>query len=218
MRPFCATCCREPESRLPPPGRRGRRAHACAHRGQSDFSQPIGRRRRAAERFARPLKRLPRYSKVPRLSDWYVTQPDHGRISAELAAAFDSRKVPRLDEAVVRAIAMHDMGWMPYDGDITAPHAPSKLESGVARVICQHRAGDLFAGVDGFDPGGAEHRAAGRIDRERALCAAHPSLSGQRQRDAGAARAGGGVSAARGGAGGAPAAAGRRCRWRRSRR
>ena len=67
-----------------------------------------------------------------RLNDWYVTQPDHGQISAELAAAFDSRKVPRLDEAVVRAIAMHDMGWMPYDGDITAPHAPSQLESGVA--------------------------------------------------------------------------------------
>jgi uncharacterized protein DUF3891 len=66
------------------------------------------------------------------VSDWYVTQPDHARISAELAAAFDSRKVPRLSEAVVRAIAMHDMGWMPYDGDVTAPHAPSRLESGVA--------------------------------------------------------------------------------------
>ncbi|MGC2209777.1 MAG: DUF3891 family protein [Candidatus Korobacteraceae bacterium] len=66
------------------------------------------------------------------VSDWYVTQPDHCRISAELAAAFDSRKVPRLDEAVVRAIALHDVGWMPYDGDITSPQAPFKLESGVA--------------------------------------------------------------------------------------
>ena len=66
------------------------------------------------------------------VSDWYVTQPDHANISAELAAAFDSRKVPRLSEAVLRAIAMHDMGWMPYDGDLTAPRAPSKLESGVA--------------------------------------------------------------------------------------
>jgi len=66
------------------------------------------------------------------VSDWYVTQPDHAHISAELAAAFDSRKVLRLDEAVVRAIALHDMGWMPYDGDVTAPRAPSRLGSGVA--------------------------------------------------------------------------------------
>jgi hypothetical protein len=65
------------------------------------------------------------------LCDWYVTQPDHARLSAELAAAFDSRKVPRLSEPVLRAIAMHDMGWMPYDGDVTAPRAPSRLESGV---------------------------------------------------------------------------------------
>jgi hypothetical protein len=66
------------------------------------------------------------------VSDWYVTQPDHAAISAELAAAFDSRKVPRLSEAAVRAIALHDMGWMPYDGNLTAPRAPSRLESGVA--------------------------------------------------------------------------------------
>jgi hypothetical protein len=66
------------------------------------------------------------------VSDWYVTQPDHAQVSAELAAAFDSRKVPRIEESVLRAIAMHDVGWMPYDGDITAPHAPSQLESGVA--------------------------------------------------------------------------------------
>jgi hypothetical protein len=66
------------------------------------------------------------------VSDWYVTQPDHANISAELATAFDSRKVPRLSDAVLRAIALHDMGWMPYDGDLTAPRAPSKLESGAA--------------------------------------------------------------------------------------
>jgi Protein of unknown function (DUF3891) len=66
------------------------------------------------------------------VSDWYVTQPDHARISGELAAAFDSRKVPNVSAAVVRAIALHDMGWMPYDGDVSAPCAPIALESGVA--------------------------------------------------------------------------------------
>jgi Protein of unknown function (DUF3891) len=66
------------------------------------------------------------------VSDWYVTQPDHARISGELAAAFDSRKVPNLGAAVVRAIAVHDMGWMAYDGDVSAPCAPIALQSGVA--------------------------------------------------------------------------------------
>jgi Protein of unknown function (DUF3891) len=66
------------------------------------------------------------------VTDWYVTQPDHARISAELAAAFDSRKVPNLSQAVVRAIALHDMGWMPFDGDVSSPCAPARLESGVA--------------------------------------------------------------------------------------
>ena len=65
------------------------------------------------------------------VGDWYVTQPDHAGISAELAAAFDSRKVGNVSAAVVRAIALHDMGWMPYDGDINSPCAPTALDSGV---------------------------------------------------------------------------------------
>jgi hypothetical protein len=64
-------------------------------------------------------------------SDWYVTQPDHARISGEFAAAFDSRKVPNVREAIVRAIGMHDIGWMPYDGDVSSPCKPTQLASGV---------------------------------------------------------------------------------------
>jgi Protein of unknown function (DUF3891) len=64
--------------------------------------------------------------------DWYVTQPDHAGLSGELAAAFDTRKVPNLGPAVLRAIALHDMGWMPYDGDLSAPSAPQTLDSGEA--------------------------------------------------------------------------------------
>jgi len=63
--------------------------------------------------------------------DWYTTQPDHARISGELSAAFDSRKVPNVSEAIVRAVAMHDIGWMPYDGDMGSPCQPIVLESGV---------------------------------------------------------------------------------------
>lgn len=64
------------------------------------------------------------------LTDWYVTQPDHARISGELAAAFDSRKVPLGGEAIVHAISMHDIGWMPYDGDVDSPRPPVQLSSG----------------------------------------------------------------------------------------
>jgi hypothetical protein len=65
------------------------------------------------------------------VGDWYVTQPDHGRICGELAAAFDSRKVPHGGEAILRAISMHDIGWMPYEGDVDSPRQPARLESGV---------------------------------------------------------------------------------------
>ncbi len=65
------------------------------------------------------------------VSDWFVTRPDHARISGKLASAFDPRKVPNVSEAIVRAISMHDVGWMPYDGDVNSPSAPTRLESGV---------------------------------------------------------------------------------------
>jgi hypothetical protein len=65
------------------------------------------------------------------MCDWFVTRPDHARVSGNLAAAFDSRKVPNVSEAIVRAISMHDIGWMPYDGDVSCPSAPTRMESGV---------------------------------------------------------------------------------------
>jgi hypothetical protein len=63
-------------------------------------------------------------------TDWYVTQPDHSRISGGLAAAFDPRKIPNVSEAIVRAIAMHDVGWMPYEGDLRSPLTPKEIAPG----------------------------------------------------------------------------------------
>jgi len=63
-------------------------------------------------------------------SDWYVTQPDHARISGELAAVLDPATVPDVSPAVARAIALHDMGWMACDGDFAAPQPPVELPSG----------------------------------------------------------------------------------------
>jgi hypothetical protein len=72
------------------------------------------------------------------VSDWYVTLPDHSGISGKLAAAFDSRKVPNVGEAVVRAISLHDIGWMPSDGDVHSPSAPTRHESGVPVSFANH--------------------------------------------------------------------------------
>jgi uncharacterized protein DUF3891 len=65
-------------------------------------------------------------------SDWFVTQPDHARISGQLAAALNRGKIPDLNDSAVQAIGMHDIGWMPLDGDVRTPREPQALESGVA--------------------------------------------------------------------------------------
>ena len=66
------------------------------------------------------------------VSDWFVTQPDHARLSGELAAALDPRFVHNVSEAVVRAIGIHDIGWMPFDGDAGSPQPPRAHDSGLA--------------------------------------------------------------------------------------
>jgi hypothetical protein len=67
------------------------------------------------------------------LSAWFIPQPDHAYLSGEMASAFDPAKVPNVSDAVVRAIALHDMGWMPVDGDVGSPRAPVALASGETR-------------------------------------------------------------------------------------
>jgi hypothetical protein len=51
---------------------------------------------------------------------WLVAQPDHAALAGELAAQFDTAGLPRLEDDVVRAIALHDAGWAKYDGGGTA--------------------------------------------------------------------------------------------------
>jgi hypothetical protein len=65
------------------------------------------------------------------VADWFVTQPDHAKLSGELAGAVDSRKVPNLTQAVKDAIGMHDVGWIPYDGGFKTPRPPVQTQDGV---------------------------------------------------------------------------------------
>ena len=65
--------------------------------------------------------------------EWFITQPDHAGISGELAAALAPRYAAHVSESMVRAIALHDAGWMPVDGDFDSPQPPLELPSGQVR-------------------------------------------------------------------------------------
>lgn len=42
---------------------------------------------------------------------WMITQPSHAALAGELAARLTSPQAPKLDAALIRAIALHDAGW-----------------------------------------------------------------------------------------------------------
>ncbi len=44
-----------------------------------------------------------------------ITQPDHARLSGEIAGAFDRTRFPLLDDELTAAIARHDEGWGWFD-------------------------------------------------------------------------------------------------------
>ncbi len=44
-------------------------------------------------------------------SCWMITQPSHAALAGEIAARMAGPQVPKLDPAMVRAIALHDAGW-----------------------------------------------------------------------------------------------------------
>jgi len=49
-------------------------------------------------------------------SYWLIAQPDHAALAGDLAVNFSSPDFPRLDDEVVRAVALHDAGWAEFDG------------------------------------------------------------------------------------------------------
>jgi hypothetical protein len=44
-----------------------------------------------------------------------ITQPSHAALAGEIASGLAGSGFPRLDDALVRAIALHDAGWGPAD-------------------------------------------------------------------------------------------------------
>jgi Protein of unknown function (DUF3891) len=60
---------------------------------------------------------LPAWSVVERLQRqsndncWMITQPSHAALAGDFAAKMTGAQIPKLDAALVRAIALHDAGW-----------------------------------------------------------------------------------------------------------
>ena len=64
-----------------------------------------------------PQEVLPAWSVVERMQRqphedcWMITQPSHAVLAGEFAAKMTGAQMPKLDAALVRAIALHDAGW-----------------------------------------------------------------------------------------------------------
>ena len=63
---------------------------------------------------------------------WFVTQPDHARVSGVIAARFDRRRFPQLTDEVIQAIGLHDEGWEIFDGSSPEPRPVISAENGRA--------------------------------------------------------------------------------------
>ena len=52
-----------------------------------------------------------RIQRQPHNSCWMITQPSHAALAGEFATKITGAQIPELDDALVRAVALHDAGW-----------------------------------------------------------------------------------------------------------
>lgn len=70
-----------------------------------------------------------RLQREPRQTCWMITQPSHAALAGEFAAKLNHLNAPKLDAALVRAIALHDAGW-------GVPDAQAIMQSRSVRQDC----------------------------------------------------------------------------------
>ena len=52
-----------------------------------------------------------RAQRQPHDTCWMITQPSHAALAGEFAAKMTGPQIPKLDDSLIRAIALHDAGW-----------------------------------------------------------------------------------------------------------
>lgn len=71
----------------------------------------------ANERFTEAWPVIEQRQRQKFESCWMITQPSHAALSGDLAARLQAPHVPKLDDALIRSIALHDAGWGPPDAE-----------------------------------------------------------------------------------------------------
>ena len=66
--------------------------------------------------FLPAFETVERTQKEPAEAWWLIAQPDHAALAGDLAASISHAAFPRLDREVLEAIALHDAGWVQFDG------------------------------------------------------------------------------------------------------
>jgi hypothetical protein len=62
-----------------------------------------------------------RQQTAPARAWWLIAQPDHARLSGEIAAHFSAPSFPAVDAQIVHAVATHDAGWNLFESDWSRP-------------------------------------------------------------------------------------------------
>jgi hypothetical protein len=79
----------------------------------------------ASDQYLSPWQVVEQLQRQKYEACWMITQPSHAALAGEIAAGFQEPQIPRLDAALVRAIALHDAGWgIPDAQAITRSRSP----------------------------------------------------------------------------------------------
>jgi hypothetical protein len=97
--------------------------------------------------------------KRPAKAYWLISQPDHARLSGELAANFISSEFPPVEPAVAQAIGAHDSGWAVFPAEASMAAAP--MTNGYGKPL---------AFIE-FGPEQFLRAWSGSIDRAEGICA-----------------------------------------------
>ncbi len=84
-----------------------------------------------------------RVQRQPHNTCWMITQPSHAALAGEFAAKMTGAQIPKLDDALIRAIALHDAGWgIP---DAQAIMQSRSVSQGCPKSFIDCSAGEILA-------------------------------------------------------------------------
>src|SRR6516225_6038446 len=77
--------------------------------------QPEGLPMRSTDDFVSAWEAIARAEKTVSVKYYLVRQPDHARLSGEIAGQLSIAGAPTVEDDIVRGISLHDEGWCDFD-------------------------------------------------------------------------------------------------------